>query len=241
MARKLRRPPAKRGASTRTIGDEVLDKLKELHELLTSMPTHEGPNAYMNSLATLGVAKDLSPAHHLELSALVARFYAEGNCVKWLEPQKRERRVWARQGHGRVRKVRKKMKDAGRAINAVRAYLKQIDIAVDQTIDKVLDRSVAVLDSSMLETAYGVISSLKTTDPHEGTMVALFDFFVNECGLHKNEAEVRVGKIGNYFWEWKVSVIEHYSGRGENWKGCPAVRQAVARQKRTTNRPPKTR
>lgn len=58
----------------------------------------------------------------------------------------------------------------------------------------------------------------------------LFEFFVLRCGLPRNEAEVRVAKIGNARLGWKVRFRQSYEG-ADDWKGSPAIRQRVARSK----------
>jgi hypothetical protein len=218
--------------SIETINEALLHKLREVAELLTFLRDSEGPDAYMDYMDQLGVAKGLSPDHHLKLSALVAGFYAEGNCVKWLEPQKRERRLWAREGLRRIKKLRVKMHQARTAVNAVRDYLTKIDVPIGAHIRDTFSRAASALDSAGLAQAETLIDSMKRTEPAEDAMVTLYDFFVSDCRLKKNEAEVRVGKIGNQLWDWNVDITERYPGEGENWKGCPAVRKAVARRDR---------
>jgi hypothetical protein len=73
----------------------------------------------------------------------------------------------------------------------------------------------------------------QTNDPTNEITVKLFSFFVSECALAKNEAEVRVAKIGNACLKWNVKYTESYAG-DESWKGCPTIRQRVARFQNST-------
>ena len=95
------------------------------------------------------------------------------------------------------------------------------------------------MDFATLEEAKTLVALLKMK-PNEDAMVVLYNFFASECRLKKNESEVRVGKIGNYLWDWEVAVTEKYPGKGENWKGCPAVRKAVKRRSRIKDTSRKT-
>ena len=77
--------------------------------------------------------------------------------------------------------------------------------------------------------------SLRTPDVLKDQAVrALYDLFISECGLNQNEAEVRVAKIGNAFWDWDFDLTEHYDGI-DGWKGCDAIRKRLARRKSTTD------
>jgi hypothetical protein len=65
-------------------------------------------------------------------------------------------------------------------------------------------------------------------DPTNKIVWELFSFLVHQCAVAKNEAEVRVGKIGNSYFGWDYKIREHYAG-DERWKGCPAVRRRIDR------------
>jgi hypothetical protein len=217
-----------------TIGDAVLDEVRELKELLTRL-RDEGPSPVRRSLESLGVLHDLTEDQRRKLAEIVTEFYAQGDTVKWLKPVKREQRAWAKHGRKRIRKLKARMTDASRAIEAVRSHLKKIGVTPHRSAEMSLSQALAILELAPLRKAEAMVSSLATTQSSKDVMRPLYDFLVVECGLKHNDAEVRVGKIGNYFWDWNVALTEHYSGRGENWKGCPAVRKAVARGKRTTD------
>jgi hypothetical protein len=232
-----------------TIGDSVLKELRELKTMLTFL-RDEGPDSSRGSLASLGVLQGLSDARQRRLSALVTEFYAQGDAVKWLAPQRRQRQAWANDGPRRLRILKKKMVAAQSAMKAVRDHLKKVGVLAGGRLDGPLSQALAVFDPTSLHEAEGVVSSLAKTEPSQGAILALYDFFVSQCGLQKNEAEVRVGKIGNYFWDWNVAVTEHYerhrgpvlTSRGaESLKGCDAVHQAIRRRKRTRDTPNKTR
>lgn len=68
----------------------------------------------------------------------------------------------------------------------------------------------------------------QTSDPTNELTRQLFVFFVSRCGLPRNEAEVRVAKIGNARLGWGVEFRQSYQG-ADNWKGSPTIRQRVAR------------
>lgn len=220
----------------RTIGDVVLEEVRELKTLLAPV-RDEGPDSFLVALTKIGVLQDLSTTQQRQLSALVTEFSAQGHRVKWLARQQRQRRAWAKEGPRRLQNLKNKMAKARTAIQAVRNYLENVEVITGSTVNDALDRAVAILDSAALQEAAAVVSSLETTEPSEDAILALYDFLASECGLKKNEAQVRVGKIGNSYWDWNVALAERYSGRGESWKGCAAVRKAVARRKRTTDRP----
>ena len=221
-----------------TIGDVVLEEVRDLKTMLTFL-RDEGPDQFLSSLRRLGVLHDLSEAQQRTLSALVTEFYARADCIKDMAPMRRNRKAWAKDGASRIRTLKNKMAAARRTIEAVRSHLKRIGVTTGRGVDGALRQALAVLEPASLHEAAAVVSSLETNESSERAAVKLYDFFV-ECGLPKNEAIVRVGKIGNYLWNWDYPVTECYSG-GEKWKGCEAVRKIVARHKRTTDTPNKSR
>ena len=222
-----------------TIGDLVLKELRELKTMLSFL-RDEGPDSSLASLASLGVLQGLSDAQQRRLSALVTEFYAQGDAVKWLIPQRQQRRAWAKSGPRHLRMLKKKMVVAQTAMKAVRDHLKKIGVPAGRSLDSALSQALAVFDPISLREPEAVVSSLAETEPSEDAVSALYDFFVLECRLRRNEAEVRVGNIGNYFWDWNYPVTPRY-GDGEKWKGCEAVRKIVARRKRTTDTSTKSR
>jgi len=68
----------------------------------------------------------------------------------------------------------------------------------------------------------------QTSDPTNEVTRRLFEFFVSRCRLPRNEAEVRVAKIGKARLGWQVQFRESYGG-AEDWKGSPAIRRRIAR------------
>ncbi|MDA1094284.1 MAG: hypothetical protein O3A25_13585, partial [Acidobacteria bacterium] len=60
----------------------------------------------------------------------------------------------------------------------------------------------------------------------------LYRFFVEQCDLAQNEAEVRVAKIGNDFWDWK---LQFDAGGDGVKKGCDAIRKHLARHQPQTD------
>ena len=73
-------------------------------------------------------------------------------------------------------------------------------------------------------------------DPKNYATKRLWEFFAKECGLVRNEAEVRVAKIGNALLGWNVPYRERYAG-ADDWKGSTVIRQRVARYPRRKSRP----
>jgi hypothetical protein len=68
----------------------------------------------------------------------------------------------------------------------------------------------------------------RTSDPAIEATCSIFWFFVSKCRLPKNEAEVRVAKIGNACLNWDVQYREVYQDP-DGWKGCPTVRRRIDR------------
>jgi hypothetical protein len=76
----------------------------------------------------------------------------------------------------------------------------------------------------------------QTSDPAIVTTCNLFWFLASKCGLEKNEAEVRVAKIGNACLSWHLRYTEVYQDP-DGWKGCPAVRRRIDRHCKTPREP----
>lgn len=191
------------------------------------------------ALASLLVFRDLSELQRQTLSELVMELYAQGHTVKWFAEQQRERKQWTNEGPKRLKALQSKISKARIAIGVLIDYLTTIGIE-DAEVSSVLSQALRVLDSAALPDGNALIATLGLPELSENAMLTLYDFF-KECGLKNAEAEVRVCQIGNYLWDWNVAVTDSYSGRGENWKGCAAVRKAVAYRKRTTDTPPPNR
>ena len=219
------------GSGAQTIGDLVLDEVRELHTMLTFL-RDEGPDAFFGSLEKLGVLQDLSQAQQRRLSALVTEFYAQGDSVRHIARLKRDRRIWATHGSRRIQTLKRRMATARRAIEGVRTHVARIGVTPGKRVDVALAQALAVLDPARLHDVAVVVASLNVPEPSENAMVALYTFFASACGLNRKTAEVRVGQIGNYFWNWNVEVVTHSNSRAEKWEGCRAVSKAVARHRK---------
>lgn len=123
------------------------------------------------------------------------------------------------------------MKEALTAIVHVRTCLDDIDVHISRSAEDALNRVEALLAPSALDEAKDIVSSLKATEPSEDAMLRLYDFFVQQCKLERSEAQIRVAKIGNHFWDWDLPVIEKPKRLRDERKGCEAIRKAVERRK----------
>ena len=211
-----------------SVGSVVLEKVREAAEGISNI-RNDTLDDYVSIFDKLNVSSDLSYEQLLTLASLVRQFYAEGDSVKWLNEPQREWRGWRDEGSRRITTLDRKASGARRAIAEVRDYMVSIGLG-NRLLDGTLEGAIAALNTDDLAEAAALIPSIKVTDVDRAAVV-LYDFLVHQCGLLQNEAEVRVGKIGNYLWDWDVKVVEEY-GKRENWKGCEAVRKAVRRRKR---------
>jgi hypothetical protein len=236
MSRKKSRPQKPR---VHTIRADVLDKLRVLSEGLTFLRDSEGPDTYILTLKRLGVTKGFPYDEARRLSSLVGRLYAAGDTVKWLEPQKRERRVWLRDGNARIRTLRSKMTKAQVAIRSVRAHLNKISVPLEGATEHAFDYLDNALEPLSPHDAEPLLSVMKATEPDGQAIGALFDFFTNEWSLPKDEAEIRTAQIGNHLWGWNFTVIERLKPKSDLRRGCEAVRKAVDRRKHRRDRSPR--
>jgi hypothetical protein len=237
MARKRRivRPDTRR---IPTVGDLVRKHIEGLNiDLEWLVKQNAGP--FVDCLADLGVLHDLSANEQQRLAQLVIQLTAQGHYVRDEERRRRQRRDWITNGSRYLRKLAKRMGDAHNDIAEIRRHLKTIGVKLgrwDGGVDAALHETSAILnpESTSLREAEALLASLRTTPttkPSGHAFVALFNFLANECGLRDDEAEVRVGRIANFCWDREVKVIEQSNARSEEWRGCEAVRKAVARHK----------
>jgi hypothetical protein len=217
-----------------TIADSVNAKLRELTSL--GHVREAGTKPISIALTHLQVFRNLSERQQQTLSELVTELYAQGHAVKWFAEQQRERKQWTDEGPKRLKTLQSKISRARTAVDALIDYLTTVGID-DAEVSSILSQALRILDSTRLPDATTLTALLGPSTPAESAMVTLYDFFKG-CGLENAEAEVRVCQVGNYLWEWNVAVTERYSGHGEDWKGCAAVRKAIARRRRTTDTSP---
>ena len=187
---------------------------------------HNDPSFCIEALGRLPeVTRDLSPDQHDDLLALISELHA-----RTLRRRKAKRR---RRAAGVVRPA-----PVSRSFNAKRTppatprppqkELTRIDIPSGASVLQ------SAVNSSLPDDLPSVEQVVRMTQPPRSrpdAKVALYDFFVNQCGLEKNDAEVRVGKIVNHILGLKVAVIEQPRSRTDERKGSEAVRKAVSRRR----------
>jgi hypothetical protein len=209
-------------------------------ETLYSPVREVGPDHFRELLDQLGVLVGLTNAQQQRLAVLVVDNYAHGD--KTMAVSKRDRRAWAKDGRRRIGVLRRRVSAAHKAIRTLSRQMERIRL-LDDRVERMLAQVSAVLEPTSLDRAAAFVSSLETAEPNENVMVALYTFLVGECGLKKAQAEIRAGRILNYFWEIKkLAIITHSNSRAEQWEGCEAVRKAVARhQRQSSDKPRKNR
>jgi hypothetical protein len=212
-----------------TIGELVLEHVRGL-ETLYSPVREAGPDHFRELLDQLGVLEGLTNAQQQGLAVLVTDNYAHGD--KTMSVSKRDRRTWVKDGRRRIGVLRRRVSAAHKAIRILIRRIERIRL-LDDRVERMLAQALAVLEPTSLDQAAAFVSALEIAAPSENVMVALYTFLVSECGLRKAHAEIRVGRIVNYFWEVKkVEIITRSDSRAEKWEGCEAVRKAVARHQR---------
>ena len=173
----------------------------------------------------------------------------------------RIQKVYRQKTPTQVRRLNRKLQSASEAVKALMAEIKavrasenrylayQIDTRRVRVKGEELDFVSQVEQLAQLAHAVDAIRfppedasqaptsrSLSTSDVLKDQAVrALYHLFTNKCGLKKNEAEVRVAKIGNEFWGWNLDYTDHYDG-ADGWKGCDAIRKRLARRDSTTDK-----
>lgn len=221
-----------------TIADAVRQALQDVDYQQTLDDTMRpfGLEQFRGDLERLDVARDLSSGQQDQLCALVLDWSRSGRGARWLDANRKEQRAWFRNGQRWLVRLRMHLRKATAAIETVRGDLNRMRVMGDPRLDREFDAALTLLDSSLLTEAESLVSKLRANERAEirEAMCALYDFFVNDCRLHPKHAEIRVGKIGNHFWDWDVAVIERSSTRDDVWKGCEAVRKAIASRR---NRP----
>ncbi|MDZ4819756.1 MAG: hypothetical protein SGJ20_12375 [Planctomycetota bacterium] len=219
-----------------TVGDLLVDALRELRDPFES--TRADPDWpyqwVLESLEELGASKGLRPQHEQELVVLVASLYISGDRADWMPQLQRDRKSWRRHGAARLRKLKTKIHNARAALKAVVEYLQKIGVSNRRIVTEVFAQAEQFLNPESLRAAERILLSLSETPAPEDVMKSLYRFFVDRCHLSKVDAEIRIGKIGNLFWLWKVIVIEEATAHRE--RGCEAVRKYVNRSRKTRSR-----
>lgn len=196
-------------------------------------------------LRGLGILKGLDTAKQEHLRRLVATLCRTERVVSWKEvaAHRADRARWEKHGPGYVREIIKKAKKAQTALIELRKYSRKIGLRPAAVAPLMTDTIHALHEPPLSEVedhlTYFVIARKGRT--RTGAMRILYRFFAQTCGLTPPEAEIRVARIGNEFWDWQVKAIEQVPrkpdplGRvraDDTRRGCEAVRKAVRRGKR---------
>jgi hypothetical protein len=238
--------------SVDTIADALVAHVRNLGNPMVNREPGWASSVRIDDLQELGVLAGLTKSQEERLRTLIAELWEMEQVVPWTLAHRRRRRRWEKYRAGYVRQIARRARAAASAIESLRLYLRKVGIDWNPPhgSDRILAKAVAVLDHEEITRIGGerlIAKRLKddarsTAHSRADIMRTLFDFFVCDCGLKdRSDAEVRTAKIGNSYWDWDVRVTELYPGKGENWKGSPAVRQAVARRRRQTNTSKRTR
>ena len=183
--------------------------------------------------AARGKRKPLGKVHALN---------RESGVRAWLKQTKR----LTKYGPGQVRKLRRELARIESATNGFLVYA--------NTLNSLLGRAAIVAGEAILAAVNEVTlpseadmarfykrsvdAQAQSSDPTDEAIERLVGYLVY-CGLDRNEAMVRVAKVGNDRWDWNVKFIEKYDGV-EQWKDAPAIRQRLARRSRRKNKLPVT-
>jgi hypothetical protein len=189
-------------------------------------------------LLELSVLARLDNSQQLQLAALVCDFKAKYEMFQNLQRQVTElRRVPKLLGARTISKIQKAARilrpiadrlpeehpfAGGKKLKAVVAALEEMP----RNWTAPTSRELADLVKSLREQAP------QSEDPTSLATWQLYWFFVEECSLRKDEAEVRVAKIGKAFLEWKRVRYRSRSSGPDAPKGCITVRQRIRRFKR---------
>jgi hypothetical protein len=198
-------------------------------------------------LARLGVLTELEPSHQTELAAMVLDF--DDAHRLWTGDRNRFRRlqVLSRRGPGHIRKLAAKVFRIG-------AALKELDLD-----SQALDPSIAERVSWTVRQARGLLAQIElvrrgeSVDSYVARMARWCDeasrfsppiadprkaaaehlvLYLTGRGLPMQDAQVRVAKLGNAFWQWELTI-----GRDAYHKAdCPSLRMWLLRRRRTQGR-----
>lgn len=188
-------------------------------------------------LETMSVLSELDDSQQFELAALVCDLQAkQQEYSSSSQIMKRLGEVASLIGTRRLKKFERAIGEieelsarlpdnhpfaAGRGLKNVLASLKSLPRMWQ---GKTADEAQGV--RRQLESDYP-----QAQDPTDESTWRLYSFFTKSCRLLKNEAEVRVAKIGNELFGWKIAYRDKYEG-DEQWKGSPTIRQRIARYSR---------
>jgi hypothetical protein len=207
-----------------TVGGAVRMRLREL-QAPVRLARHNDARFCIEALARLpDVTHDLSPDQLDDLFALVSELHARGTAASKSEEKEASR--WRREAGPRISRLQRKL-DASRNAEAdLRKQLTRIDIDASA-----LQSAVHSSLSDDLPSLREVVGMTQPLRWRPDAKVALFDFFVGQCGVGKDDAEVRVGKIVNLVFDSNISVIEQPTSRSDERRGSEAVRKAVERKR----------
>ena len=215
-------------------------------------------DGYVQKLVQIGAMEGLSADQRQMLADFVlagARFNKiDATNSQWEKWQC----IDAERRPAQLRKLTGKLEKARTALNEVRDQVEAIGNSgnvilaeelqesvlpfVDEAIASITAGSPNDAPSSSGDRAESSPGSLSVPDPvkqqaeekiwksdHERYMTSrLVSFFVDICGLAKNEAYLRVAKIGNAILGWNLATQEEYDGV-DGWKGSDAIRKRYER------------
>lgn len=185
-------------------------------------------------LLSLSVLGRLSDSYQLELAALVCDFMAAHEMYesfrKAMVAFRQLSSLLGRRNIAKIKKAAGLLRPLAATIPGHHPHTPGVSL---KNLVSALDEFVRQLPWRTKRAAAAYVDWAKqnypqTSDPNSEATWQLFSFFISKCRLPRNEAEVRVAKIGNACLNWDVLYTEAYQG-ADSWKGCPAVRQRISR------------
>lgn len=180
-----------------------------------------------------GILKELNESRRIELAALVADWGAQFQMWDSRKKVFTTLRSAKRQLKHHPGAIPRRLKKAEATIKQIKKYVSVRNPFLIGSIGEEISKIDKAFGEIRPPTASG-LNQLEeelenhphpaSCDPSNESTRELYHFFVSDCQLARNEAEVRTGKIGNAFWNWNVNICE----AGAH-KGCAAIRQRIAR------------
>jgi hypothetical protein len=214
------------------IAAAIIEQLTEVQLLLPDRQHLGSPAAVMAKLRRIGVNAGLEPGKQADLAALVFDLDSKESPDKALQWLKRERRDWEKNGTQRIKNLRSSMVAAQKALESLLKELSRFGLLAGTTAVEKLRATLILLDVGPLRDAEELTKPARSKRPSRPVIPALYDFFERDCGLKRDEAEIRVAKIGNRLWDWNYAIVEDVTQRSDTRKGCEAVRLQVRRHRR---------
>ncbi len=178
----------------------------------------------------------------------LGQILVHGSAHHALEPDDSPRldqliRYHNKRGPAQIREVQRNLAKVRKALNRLQTHATTIGNVKAQEGNTIL--ATQLLDSFWphVQAATSAINdvtlpevdeagSLSPSESVKTRMVVddrLQKFFVEECHLPHNEADLRIAKIGNALWDWSVRLRE-YSDNSDQWRGSDAIRKRRTRR-----------